>query len=89
MQPGHHLRQFFNAEVLRPLAGIEGIDTEIDRIGPVGDGGLETVPVTGWGEQFRVGQGRLEVNRRAASNCRNAWAVPWKRQCQGSYITPC
>ena len=68
MQPGHHLPQFFDAEVLSPLAGIESIDTEINGIGTVGDCGLEAVPVTGWGEQLRNGQGRREVKRRAASN---------------------
>ena len=68
MQPGHHLPKLFDAEVLSLLAGIEGIFTKINSIGTVGDGGLEAVPVTGWGEQFRNGQGRGEVKRRAASN---------------------
>ena len=89
VQPGHHLPQLRDAEVLSPLAGVEGINTEVHRIGPTGHGRLEAVPVTGWGEQFGNAQELRRVNRRAASNVRSASAVPSKRQCHGSYITPC
>ena len=68
VQPGHHLPQLLDAEVLSPLTGVEGINTEIHSIGTVRHSSLEAVPVTSWGEQLREAQGRREVKRRAASN---------------------
>ena len=34
VQPVHHRREIVVAEILSPLSGVEGIHTEIDRIGP-------------------------------------------------------
>ena len=89
VQPMHQLRQLRDAEVLGPLARIERIHTEIHRIGPTGHGRLERSPVTGRCEQFGNAQELRRVKRRAASNFLSASAVPSKRQCHGSYITPC
>ena len=84
MQPMHQLGQLADAEVVSPLSGIEGINTEINGVRAVGDGCLERVPVTSWGKELRNAQGLRLEKRRAASNRRRASAVPSKRQCQGS-----
>ena len=34
VQPVHHRREIVDAEILSPLSGVEGIHTEVDRIGP-------------------------------------------------------
>ena len=76
MQPIHHLRQIIEPEVFGPLPGIERIHAEVHRIGTGGDGRLHRSPVTGGGQQLRDGQGLRLENRRAASNRRNASALP-------------
>jgi hypothetical protein len=46
------LRQFLFREVVGPQAGIEAGKTEKNRIRPVGNGSLETIPSPGRGEKF-------------------------------------
>ena len=83
VQPGHHLRQVVEAEVLRPQARIEAIHAEIHGIGPVGHGSPQGSPAARRGQQ--LGQGRHQrSNRCAASNTFRASAEPSNRQCQGS-----
>ena len=83
VQPGHHLGQVLEAEVLRPQARIEAIHAEVDRIGAIGHGSPQRCPTARWGQQLRQGR-HQRSNRCAASNTLRASAEPSKRQCQGS-----
>ena len=47
MQPLHHLRKVLQSEIFSPLAGVESINTEIDRIGTGGSSRLHRSPVAG------------------------------------------
>ena len=84
MQPPHDRGEILDPEVLGTLARIECIDTEIDSISPGGYRRLHGLPIPRGSQQLRDRQERRRVRRRAGSNCRNASAVPSKRQCQGS-----
>jgi hypothetical protein len=67
---GHHFRQVLFREVFGAEAGVESGQAEINGIGPGRNGGLEAVPVSGWGEKFgtrrhalKLGQGEAENER--------------------------
>ena len=47
MQPLHHFRKVLQSEILSPLAGVEGINAEIHRIGTGGSSRLHRSPVAG------------------------------------------
>ena len=47
MQPLHHFRKVLQSEIFSPLAGVEGINAEIHRIGTGGSGRLHRSPVAG------------------------------------------
>jgi hypothetical protein len=49
----HHFGEILLGKVFRPETGVEGGQAEIDRISSGGYGGLETVPISGGGEQLR------------------------------------
>ena len=53
VQPIHHLGEVGGAEVFSPQPGVKHLHAEIDRIGPIGDGGPEGLPAACRGEQFR------------------------------------
>src|SRR5205823_5830054 len=45
---------FVAAEVGGAMAGVKLRQAEVDRVGPVGDGGPQAVPVAGGGQEFRA-----------------------------------
>lgn len=50
----HDLGEVLLGKIFGPKPGIEGGESEIDRIGAGGDGGLEAVPVAGRGQKLWV-----------------------------------
>ena len=53
MQVGDEGGKVVAREVVRPHAGVEAIEAEVDRMSTVGHGGPHAVPVAGGGENFR------------------------------------
>ena len=61
VQPLHQLWQFLTLKVGGPHAGIQGINAEVHRIGPVGDSRLQRLPGAGGRKQFRQDSGHERV----------------------------
>ena len=76
MQPVHELWQFLTLKVGGPHTGIQGVNTEVHRIGTIGDGSLQRLPGAGGREQFRQDSGHGRFKRWAGSNTCKAWVVP-------------
>ena len=53
MEERHQLRQIGFGEVLRPHPGVEPVEAEVDRVGPVLDGRADAFPIAGGREQLR------------------------------------
>ena len=53
MAEGDELWEFLLGEVVRPHAGVEPGQAEVDRVRAVGDGRAYAIPVTCRGEKFR------------------------------------
>ena len=52
MEVFHDQRKIFLGEVFGAETRVEGGESEIDGVGAGGDGGLEAVPIAGWGKEF-------------------------------------
>src|SRR5439155_462469 len=65
------LGQFLDGEVARARAGVELLDSEVDRVGAVLDGGADAVEVARGGEHLRPGargRGRRVARRGSRSH---------------------
>ena len=66
VQKFHQRRQVGLREIVRPHAGVETFQTEIDRVGTVFDRGARALPVAGGRKQLRTARARRqrELGRR-------------------------
>ena len=53
MEVIHDKREIGFSEIFGSKTGIEGREPEIDGIGTRGNGSLEAIPVSSWGQEFR------------------------------------
>jgi hypothetical protein len=54
MEKIHEFGQIILREIICPHPRIEPRHPEIDRVGPIGDSGTGTLPVSRWSEQFSI-----------------------------------
>jgi hypothetical protein len=53
MEVIHDKREIGFSEIFSSEAGIEGRKAEVNGIGTGGNGSLEAIPVSSWGQEFR------------------------------------